>query len=108
MDKKTEEKIAELQMIEQSMQRFLNQKQQFQTQIVEVDNALKELSGAKQAHRIIGNIMVEVDKKKLESDLKSKKEIQELRLKSIEKQEQDIRKKADDIQKEVMKELNRK
>ena len=35
MTGKTEEKIAELQMIEQQMQGFLAQKQQFQTQIVE-------------------------------------------------------------------------
>lgn len=108
MDKKTEEKVAELQMIEQNLQRFLTQKQQFQTQIVEVDNALKELSNAKQTHKIIGNIMVEVDKKKLESDIKSKKEILELRLKSIEKQEQSMREKADNIQKEVMKIINEK
>lgn len=108
MDKKTEEKIAELQMIEQNLQRFLTQKQQFQTQIVEVDNALKELAHAKQTHKIIGNIMVEVDKKTLSDDIKSKKEILELRLKSIEKQEQAMREKADSIQKEVMKVINKK
>ena len=107
MDKATEGKIAELQVIEQSLHRFLTQKQQFQTQIVEVETALNELSGTKEAHKIIGNLMVSVDKKKLEDDLKSKKEMLELRLKSVEKQEKEMREKADSIQKEVMGQLNK-
>ena len=43
MEKTTEEKIAQLQMIEQGMQNFLLQKQQFQAQIIEIESALKEL-----------------------------------------------------------------
>jgi len=102
MDKATEEKIAELQVIEQNLQRFLTQKQQFQTQMVEMDTALNELSNTSEAHKIIGNIMVSVDKKKLQEDLKSKKDMLDLRFKSIEKQEQNMRERADKIQKEVM------
>ncbi|MBC8500551.1 MAG: prefoldin subunit [Nanoarchaeota archaeon] len=102
MDKATEEKIGELQVIEQNLQRFLTQKQQFQTQMVEMDTALNELNSASEAHKIIGNIMVSVDKKKLQEDLKSKKDMLDLRFKSIEKQEQNMRERADNIQKEVM------
>jgi prefoldin beta subunit len=108
MDKATEEKIAELQIIEQNLQRFLSQKQQFQSQIVELDSAIKEIEGSKEAHRIIGNIMVSVAPEKLGEDLKSKKEMAEIRLKSIEKQEAGMREKADDLQKEVMKSINKK
>ena len=107
MDKTTEEKISELQLIEQNLQKFLSQKQQFQSSIVEIENALKELSFAKEAHKIVGNIMVKSDKKHLEEDLNSKKELFELRLKSIEKQEQNMRENADKIQEEVVKELNK-
>ncbi|NQU97999.1 prefoldin subunit beta [Candidatus Woesearchaeota archaeon] len=107
MDAKTEEKIAELQMHEQNMQKFLSQKQQFQSQIVEIENALKELSHSKEAHRIVGNIMVKTDKKKIEEDLNSKKEMIELRLKSIDKQEKSMRENADKLQKEVMDEIGK-
>lgn len=108
MNKQTETQIAELQMVEQSLQRFLTQKQQFQTQIAEVENALKELKGAKESHRIIGNIMVKVDKKVLVEELNSKKEMLDLRLKSIEKQEKSMRESADSIQKEMMVQLEKK
>ncbi|MBC8495402.1 prefoldin subunit beta [archaeon] len=107
MDKATEEKIAELQAIEQNLQRFLTQKQQFQSQIIELESALKEIPDAKETHKIIGNIMVAVDKNKLENDLKEKKEMFELRLKSIEKQETSMREKADSIQKEVMEKMKK-
>ncbi|MFH1589340.1 MAG: prefoldin subunit [archaeon] len=108
MNKSAEEKIGELQTIEQNLQRFLTQKQQFQTQIAELDNATKELVDSKEAHRIIGNIMVQVDKKKLQGELKEKKEMFDLRLKSVEKQEQNMRENADILQKEVMEELSKK
>lgn len=108
MEQATEEKIAELQSIEQNLQRFLSQKQQFQSQIVEIDTALNEIKGSGEVHRIVGNIMVSVEGKKVEEDLKSKKEMSELRLKSLEKQEQSMREKADEIQKEVMGQLSKK
>ena len=41
--KKTEEKIAQLQLTEQNLQNFLMQKQTFQSQLFEVDNELIEL-----------------------------------------------------------------
>ena len=43
----------------------------------------------------------------LTEELTSKKDILELRIKSIEKQEQVIRKKADSIQKEVLEEIKK-
>ena len=43
VSKETEQKIQQLQLIEQSMQQFLMQKQSFQTQLVEIESALKEL-----------------------------------------------------------------
>ncbi|MBU1201318.1 MAG: prefoldin subunit [Nanoarchaeota archaeon] len=108
MNKETEQEISELQTIEQNLQRFLSQKQQFQTQIVEIDTALKELPESGDTYKIIGNIMVAVKKTDLEEDLKSKKEIVELRLKSIEKQEQKMRQDADSLQKQIMDKIKKK
>ncbi len=108
VEKETEKKISQLQMMEQSMQTFLMQKQQFQAQLVEIESALKELEKSKEAYKIVGNIMVSSSKEELENDLKKKKEMVELRIKTLEKQESQIKEKASAVQAEVMKELKEK
>lgn len=108
MDKELQEKIGKLQMFEQNMQNFLMQKQQFQGQLLEIDSAIKELKDAKVAYKIVGNIMVNSNKDELEKELKEKKERIELRIKTLEKQEAQIKEKASSIQAEVMKEMEKK
>ena len=103
MDKESERKIQQLQMLEQSIQNIIMQKQNFQARLLESENALNELSkDPKEIYKIIGNIMVSSNKKELEEDLKKNKEIFELRIKNLEKQEDLIREKAEKLQKEVM------
>ena len=58
VSKESEKKINQLQMLEQSMQNLLMQKQQFQLQQVEIESALKELENVNEAYKIVGNIMV--------------------------------------------------
>ena len=102
VSKETEQKIGQLQMFEQSLQSFLGQKQQFQVQHVEVESALGELENTDKAYKIIGNIMVESDKNELKSDLQSKREMLELRIKTMEKQETQVREKASKLQSEIL------
>ena len=102
VSKETEQKIGQLQMFEQSLQSFLGQKQQFQVQLVEVESALGELENTDKAYKIIGNIMVESDKNELKSDLQSKREMLELRIKTMEKQETQVREKASKLQSEIL------
>jgi prefoldin beta subunit len=108
MKKDTEQMIGQLQMFEQSLQNFLMQKQQFQSQLIEVESALKELKNKEEAYKIVGNIMVAAKKEELEKDLNQKKETIELRIKTLEKQESAIKEKAQAMQKEVMEELTKK
>ena len=103
--KGSEKKLSQLQMLEQSMQSMMMQKQQFQLQQVEIESALKELENVNEAYKIIGNIMVLSKKEDLKSDLSSKKEVIELRIKSMEKQEDQLREKASKLQSEVLKEM---
>ncbi|MDD5087023.1 MAG: prefoldin subunit beta [Candidatus Nanoarchaeia archaeon] len=105
VSKETQQKIQQLQLMEQSMQQFLMQRQNFQSQLAEIDSALKELKKSKEAYKIIGNIMVLSDNEELEKELASKKETAELRIKTIEKQEQKLREKAEDMQKQVLDEI---
>lgn len=108
MSKETEQKIQQLQLLEQSMQNFLVQKQQFQAQLMEIESALGELDKTDKAYKIVGNIMVASDKEELKKDLNSKKETVELRIKSLDKQESQMKEKATSMQQEVMKELEKK
>jgi prefoldin beta subunit len=107
MEKSIEEKIAQLQLIEQGMQNFLIQKQQFQAQLVEIESALKELEKSAISYKIVGNIMVDANKEELTKDLKSKKEIIELRVKTLEKQEKQMKEKASALQLEVLAKLKK-
>lgn len=95
-------------MIEQTMQQTLMQKQHFQGQLAEVESALEELQKSNEAYKIIGNVMLKADLKKLKQELEEKKETNSLRLKAIEKQEKQMREKAEQMQKEVMEELKKK
>ena len=79
----TQEKIQQLQMLQQSMQQFLMQKQQFQAQLVEIESALKELEKTDSAYKIVGSILVGSDKADLKKDLEEKKKVLDLRIKSL-------------------------
>ena len=102
-----EQKISQLQMFEQGLQSFLQQKQQFQSQMMEIESALEELTGAKEAYKIVGNIMVKTDGDELQKDLGSKKEMLEIRIKAIEKQESQLKEKATRLQEEVLQQLKK-
>ncbi len=107
VSQETEQKISQLQMFEQSLQGFLGQKQQFQMQLVEVESALSELENTEKAYKIVGNIMVETDRKELQADLNSRKEMLELRLKTMEKQETQVREKTSKLQSEILKKIKK-
>lgn len=106
IDKQTQEKIQELKNYEQVFQNILIQKQAFQVELIETENALNEISKSKDdIFKLIGNIMIKADKKKTEEDLKKKKDLLLLRLRSIESQEKDLTDKTEELKKEVMKKL---
>ena len=106
-DQDTEQKIQQLQILEQSLQNFLGQKQQFQVQLVEIESALNELENTNKAYKIVGNIMVEAEKTELKADLQSKKEMLELRIKTMEKQETQVREKTSKLQSEILKKMKK-
>jgi chaperonin cofactor prefoldin len=61
------------------------QKQALQQQIMETDLALKELTSAKSAYKIVGGLMIATDVEKLREDLLRKKETNAARLSSLER-----------------------
>jgi len=108
MEKETQNKIVELQVFEQTIQNILIQKQTLQAQLLEVNNALKELEKTKDTpYKIIGTLMVASNKKELEKDLNEKKEILNLKIKNLEKQETQLKKKAEELQQEILKKIKK-
>jgi prefoldin beta subunit len=103
-----QEKIGQIQILEQNLHSIISQRQNFQAQEMEVESSLSELSKTKNAYKIIGNIMVASDAESLKTELSSKKEMLDIRIKSIQKQEEKIKQKISDIQKEVMDSMKKK
>ena len=90
------------------LQQFLIQKQAFQSQLLEVDNALKEIENVESGYKVIGSIMVETKKENLQKDLDEKKEILEVRIKNINKQESKIKEEVQSLQETILKRIKEK
>lgn len=97
-----QEKIQELQILEQNIQSFSHQKQTIKAQQLEAESALSELKTTTESYKIIGNIMVKTKKTELISELDSKQELLVTRMNKLEKQETLLREKFETLQKEVM------
>lgn len=99
------EKVAQLQLMEHNLQSIAMQKQNFQAQLLEIENASKEIKNSKEVYKILGTIMIKSNQESIEKDLKSKKDMLNLRIKNIEKQESQLKERAKSLQEEVMKEI---
>jgi len=105
VDEETQKKIGQLQLLEQNLQTFLMQKQGFQSQLIEIESALEEIEKTDTTYKIIGNIMVSVNKDDLKKELAEKKEMLDMKIKTVEKQEGKIKETAAKTQEEVMEKM---
>ena len=101
-----EKTIQEIQFLEQGLQNILFQKQAFQMELSETKEALKELESSKdEVFKVIGQIMLRSDKSKIKEELLSKIKIFELRTKELEKQENSLSERIENIRDEDLKDL---
>lgn len=105
--KDSQEKINKLQFFEQNLQSLESTRQQLQSQLFELDSAIASLEQAPAAYKIVGSVMVSSDPKKLLEELKQKKDILDLRISSVEKQETKLRESAKALQDDVMNSLKK-
>lgn len=100
-------KIQELQIIEQTLQGLMMQRQTFQLELNETLSALEELANAKdEVYKIVGQIMIKSKKDALDKEMKDKKNLLELRVKNLEKQENSLKDRLEKLREEVMKEIH--
>jgi len=100
----SENKIQEMQILEQNLQNILLQKQAFNMELIETQEAAKEIEkSGDEVFKIIGQLMLKSDRLKIKEELKNKEKIIELRLKSIEKQENSLTEKLEELREELTK-----
>jgi len=98
-------KLQELQILEQNLQGILMQKQTFQIELAESQGALEELEkSGEEVYKIIGQLMIKSDKSKMKSELEEKKKMLELRIKTLENQEKISTEKLEELRGELLKE----
>lgn len=103
-----ENKIQELQILEQNLHNLLLQKQSFQMELSEIEAAINEIGkSGEEVFKITGQIMIKTTKKEIREDLLNKQKILNMRLKPFEKQESVLSKKIEETREEFMKEMNK-
>lgn len=99
-----QEKIQQLQFLEQNVRSLLMQKQAFQMDLSENSAALKEVLRSKDSvYKIIGQLMIKIDKDVTVKELEGKEKLIKSRLEVIEKQEKEMNDKLTEIKEELIK-----
>lgn len=92
--------ILEFERNRQMLGNVSAQKQQVSMQLAMVNDSLEELAKTKETKvfKVVGNVLFPKDAKEMEKELKERKESTDLRLKTLEKQEENLLKKLKAIQ----------
>ncbi len=102
------EKLQQLQILEQGLQQLLMQKQAFQAQLMETESAQEGAKSTEEIYKIVGNILIKARKADIEKELSEKKQMLDIRIKNIEKQEEATKEKVKRLRQEVLKTIEKK
>ncbi len=107
-DDETRASIQEIQILEQNFEQLMQQKHLFNMELNETDLALKEIEKAEgDIFKIVGGqVVIKSTKEKLTADLIHKKDIIQIRMKSIEGQEKEFSEKMEDLRKKIMERIS--
>jgi len=90
-------KIQEIQFLQQNLQNLIYQKQAFQAELSETQSALNEINNSgDEVFKLIGQIMVKTAKSSVKDELSNKEKLLNLRVKTIETQENSLREKLEE------------
>jgi prefoldin beta subunit len=101
--------LNQFQQLQQQAQAIAMQKQTVDMQIQETSTALKELentSSDADVYKSAGNILIKVDKKELDKDLEDKLETLKLREKTINRQQERVMNKLEEMQSSIQGAMN--
>ena len=101
-----QKKLMEFQDLQRQLQMVSSQKQQLIMQVEEIKMAEGELTKSdKTVYRYVGPLLIETNKTDAGADLKDKRELFEMRVSVLEKQETKMRPKYDELRNELEKAL---
>ncbi len=95
--------LVQLQTFQQQLQVTMYQRDSLTLQKMEIEKALEELekSASNEVFKIAGPVLIKTNKEKLIAELKENLESIELKLKSLEKQEEKLREKIKEKQEKL-------
>lgn len=107
LDEETQRQIQQLQMMEQTFQQLLMQKNAFVMEANETNFIISEVEKTEgEFSRILGNqVIIKSTKEAILEDMKKKKELIDLRMKTIDQQEKEFSEKIESIREEIMKKI---
>jgi prefoldin beta subunit len=100
--------LAQLQQLQQQAQVVISQKSQIEALIRETDAALKELEKSSDdavIYKSVGELLFKSEKPKLVEELKERKDMMDLRLKTMSKQEERIQSRFTQLQDQLKQSL---
>jgi prefoldin beta subunit len=98
-----EQKIQEMQLLEQKLQNTILQKQAFQMELAETDSAIAELENSgDEVYKVIGQLMLKSEKSKIKEELLNKQKILQLRTSAFEKQEKSLTEQLEKLREEII------
>jgi len=89
------QEVTRLNQMQQQLEMIIQQRVTLESQVKEMDFALKELGEAGEqavCYKSVGGLFIKSEQKKLLTDTKDKKETMEMRIKSMQNQEDRIKK----------------
>jgi len=104
-----QQRILRLQQLQQTLSVLLGERQRLDADLAEINNALSELVKVGDDSKVfknVGPVLVETKRESLKSELTERKELNETRLRILEKQEKRTRDQLDSLQKELQKSLS--
>jgi prefoldin beta subunit len=101
--------LVRFQELQEQLKAIIMRKQQFDLETKEVDKALtesKNLAEDAVIYKSVGVLLFRTDKAKIVAELTERKEELELRIKTIEKQEQRLKLQLEELRKTIMDQVN--
>ncbi len=96
--------IAQLQQLQQQLQMVVTQKVQLENSLKETENAIQEVekvSDDTPIFKTVGTILVKTSKEDILKELKEKKDTFEIRIRTLERQEEKLKERLQDLQKKI-------
>jgi len=99
-----QEQLVRIQQLQQTFQAVVAQKQQLEAELIGVEQALEELeklSGEATVYKAVGPLLIKVSRDAMIAELKEKKDLLDMRISVLSKQEERTREKLIEAQRKL-------